>query len=97
MKSVFYALEIKILDNKYRNDDSLANSTLFQTYESSTPFAPIQVGDSICDGKSLSCVGEVQHINHWIGDFGENQILHKLVVFVYEHREYPPVAPSAGR
>ncbi len=83
-KSTKYALEIKKLQGHYRNEESLKNSTELHSHESATPFATIHVGDTMSDGPSLSYLGRVEHIHHWIGDFGPDFILHKTMVYVYE-------------
>ena len=84
MRITVYALETKNLQNPYRNQESLNNSTPLDSHESSTPFGAFHVGDGVSDGPSLRYLGNIQYIHHWIGDYGDDQILHKTILYLYD-------------
>lgn len=68
MKTTRYALEI------YRGDK------MIHSFESSTPFLPIGVGDTLTVMPHAEQMGKVKRVHHWIGDY-EDGILHKIGVY----------------
>lgn len=83
-RTTFYHLEIYELHQPYRDQESLENTTRLQLFESSTPLGNFQIGHTIADGRALRHLGQIQHVDHMIGEYGDDEILHITRLYLYD-------------
>lgn len=80
-KPVTYSLEIHQLHAPYSTQKSLERSTRLHMHEAEQPFGAFHVGETITDGPSLTYLGRIQHIHHWVGDTGD-EIRHGIALYL---------------
>ena len=81
-KPILYSLEIYQLHGSYREIDDLSGATLLDHYYTSSSFGAFHVGDTINEGHLMAILGTVAHVHHWVGDYGEDQVLHKTCLYL---------------
>ncbi|RYZ84965.1 MAG: hypothetical protein EOP06_17105 [Proteobacteria bacterium] len=82
MKPTQYSLEIRRLEKIYQQGDELPDDTSLISFITTTPIGSISVGDSITDGPGIEFLGFVGHVNHMIGEYGEDSYMHLTRVFL---------------
>jgi len=75
-KPTQYSIEVRRLDSPYQPGDELPDGVSLIAFGASTPIGAISVGDSITDGPGIEFLGVVGHINHMIGEFGDDSYMH---------------------
>lgn len=79
-----YCLEVHQIHERYSDQESLANTTRLDLFESERPFGQFQVGATITDGEALKFLGRIEHIHYWIGKTSKDEFLHTTALYIYQ-------------